>query len=115
MYETELAEDAEILLVAYGTTARIVRSAIKLAREQGVKAGMFRPITVWPYPKKELAETAKNVKEVIVVEMSAGQMLEDVELSLLGSKPISFLGTQGGVIPTIQQVLDKIIEVSEER
>lgn len=115
MYETEQVEDADIILVAYGTTARIVRSAIKLAREKGIKAGMFRPITVWPYPKTQLFETAKTAKEVIVVEMSAGQMLEDVQLSLLGSKPISFIGTQGGIMPSIQQVLDKIIEVSEER
>lgn len=113
MYETEQVEDAEILVVAYGTTARIVRSAIKLAREKGIKAGLFRPITVWPYPKKELMEAAKNVDKVLVVEMSAGQMLEDVQLSLLGSKPISFFGTQGGIIMSIEQVLEKIVEVKE--
>lgn len=113
MYETEQVEDAEILVVAYGTTARIVRSAIKLAREKGIKAGLFRPITVWPYPKKELMEAAKNVDKVIVVEMSAGQMLEDVQLSLLGTKPISFFGTQGGIIMSIEQVLEKIVEVKE--
>lgn len=113
MYETEQVDDAEILIVAYGTTARIARSAIKLAREKGIKVGLFRPITVWPYPKKELAEAAKNVDKVLVVEMSAGQMLEDVQLSLLGTKPISFFGTQGGVIMSIEQVLDKIIELKE--
>lgn len=113
MYETEQTEDAEILIVAYGTTARIARSAIKLAREKGIKAGLFRPITVWPYPYKELAKAAENVDNVLVIEMSAGQMLEDVKLSILGAKPVSFFGTQGGVIMSIEDVLEKIIEVKE--
>lgn len=115
MYETEQCEDADIVIVAYGTTARIARSAIKDAREKGIKVGLFRPITVWPYPYKELKETCKNTKAVIVSEMSAGQMLFDVEYALQGEKPISFVGELGGIIPTSEQILEEIIKVSEEQ
>ena len=115
MYETEQCEDADIVLVAYGTTARIVRSAIKKARAKGIKAGLFRPITLWPFPYEELKEASKNAKKVIVSEMSMGQMIFDVKLGLEGTKPISFVGEAGGIIPTADQIYDKILEESEER
>lgn len=114
MYETEQCEDADIVIVAYGTTARIARSAIKEARAKGIKVGLFRPITIWPYPYKELNKTAENAKAVIVSEMSAGQMLFDVEYAIQGTKPVSFVGECGGIIPTSEQILEEIMKVSKE-
>ena len=115
MYETEQVEDADIIMVAYGTTARIVRSAIKNARKDGIKVGLFRPITLWPFPYDELNKTAQNAKSVVVAEMSCGQMIEDVELALKGSKPVCFVGETGGVIPTSKQIYDEIVKISKER
>ncbi|MDR3214752.1 MAG: 3-methyl-2-oxobutanoate dehydrogenase subunit VorB [Bacilli bacterium] len=112
-YETAQMEDADIMVVAYGTTSRIVRSAIKEAREKGIKVGLFRPITLWPFPNNELKEAAKNTKAVLVAEMSAGQMIYDVKLALEGSKPVSFVGETGGIIPTTTQILNKIMQISE--
>ena len=108
MYEAIDCEDADIVLVAYGTSARICRTAAKIAREKGCKVGVFRPITVSPYPYAELKETAKNCKEIIVVEMSAGQMLFDVKVAMEGSKPISFVGEMGGIMPSPSQVVEAI-------
>lgn len=113
MYETASIEDADVVIVAYGTTSRIARSAIREARELGIKAGLFRPITLWPFPYKELKEAAKNSKAVIVAEMSSGQMIYDVKLALEGTKPVTFVGETGGIIPTTKQVLDCIKKVSE--
>jgi 2-oxoglutarate ferredoxin oxidoreductase subunit alpha len=113
MYETENCDDADIIIVAYGTMARIARSAIKEAREQGLKVGLFRPITLWPFPYDEINKTIKNAKSVIVTEMSEGQMLFDVKLAVLGEKPISFVGEAGGIIPTTNQLLEQIKKDSE--
>ena len=113
MYETNQCEDADIILVAYGTASRIARTAMKEAREKGFKVGLFRPVTVWPFPSRELKEVAKQVKSVIVVEMSAGQMLFDVKVALEGSKPISFVGEMGGIIPSTDQVIAEIEKVGE--
>jgi len=114
MYETDQCEDADILLVAYGTASRIARTAMREARAKGLKVGLFRPITVWPFPNGELAETAKKVKSVVVVEMSAGQMLFDVKVALEGSKPISFVGEMGGIIPSTDQIIAEIEKVGEQ-
>lgn len=115
MYETVDIEDADIVLVAYGTTARIATSAMREARSKGYKVGLFRPITLWPFPYTELKEACKNAKKVIVSEMSAGQMLFDVEHALQFEKEISFVGEMGGIMPSTKQIVDKIIEVSEEK
>lgn len=106
--ESYLTEDADIVLVAYGASARIARSAVNSAREQGIKAGLFRPITLWPYPNKELKAAAQNAKNVLVVEMSMGQMVNDVKLALECAKPVHFFGRTGGIIPTPDEVLSKI-------
>ncbi len=106
--ESYLTDDADIVLVAYGASARIVRSAVNSARELGIKAGLLRPITLWPFPKKELINATTNAKNVLVVEMSKGQMLTDVQLSLEFKKPINFFGRTGGVIPTPDEVLSQI-------
>jgi 2-oxoglutarate ferredoxin oxidoreductase subunit alpha len=106
--EAYLTEDADILLVAYGASARIVRSAVNSARAEGIKVGMLRPISLWPFPVKEIQAAAKNAKDVLVVEMSMGQMVNDVKLALNCEKPVHFFGHTGGVIPTPDEVFNQI-------
>lgn len=107
-YEEYLTEDAEVLFVSYGTTARICQSAALKLREAGVKAGVFRPITLWPYPEKQLYDCANHgsVKTVVCAEMSMGQMIDDVKIALNGSKPVRFFGTAGGTFPTPAELMD---------
>ena len=99
-YETFLLDDAEMAVLAYGTAARIARGAIKRLRKEGQKVGMIRPITLWPFPAGIIQETAKNLHDFFVFEMSTGQMVEDVRLSLEGKGRIHFHGRPGGVIST---------------
>jgi 2-oxoglutarate ferredoxin oxidoreductase subunit alpha len=99
-YETFLLDDAELAIVAYGTSARIAKGAIKRLRQEGLKVGLIRPITVWPFPEKIIQETAKRMSEFFVFEMNTGQMIEDVRLALQGRGRIHFYGRPGGVIPT---------------
>ena len=106
--ETYLTDDAEIVLVAYGASARIVRSAVELARAEGIKAGMIRPITLWPYPNDIIRESTRNAKNILVVEMSMGQMVNDVKLAVECKKPVAFFGRTGGVVPTPAEVLEEI-------
>jgi len=103
-YETFLIEDAELVIVAFGIAARIAKGAIKNARADGLKVGMFRPITLWPFPSEELRELANNVKNFLVFEMNMGQMIEDVQLALEGEGEVFFYGRPGGVIPTPSEV-----------
>ena len=100
-------DDAEVVIAAYGTPARIAITALEMLRERGIKAGLFRPITLWPFPEKALAEVAArdHVKVILDVEMSStGQMIDDVRLSVEGRKPIRFLGHAGGVIPSVEEI-----------
>ncbi len=106
--ENYKTEDAEIVLVAYGATSRIVKSAVKTAREQGIKAGMIRPITVWPFPKADIVKAAEHAKCFLSVEMSMGQMIDDVRLAVNGKCPVHFFGRTGGIIPTPAEVLAEI-------
>jgi 2-oxoglutarate ferredoxin oxidoreductase subunit alpha len=99
-FETLLTDDAEMIVVAYGTAARIVKGAIKRLRQENLKVGLIRPITLWPFPKKAIQEAAKQVSQFFVFEMNAGQMVEDVRLALEGRGHIHFYGRPGGVIPT---------------
>jgi len=101
--------DAEIVITAYGTPARISLTAIDLLRQEGVKVGLFRPITLWPYPEKALHELAgqTRVKAILDVELSStGQMLDDVRLAVEGQKPISYLGHAGGILPTVEEIVE---------
>jgi 2-oxoglutarate ferredoxin oxidoreductase subunit alpha len=98
-YETYLTDDAEMIVVAYGIGARIAKGAIKRLRQDNLKVGMIRPITLWPFPAKALREMAKTVGDFFVFEMSAGQMVEDVRLALEGSAQIHLYGRPGGVVP----------------
>ncbi len=99
-FETFMLDDAEMVVVAYGTSARIAKGAIKRLRQENLKVGLIRPITVWPFPTKIIQETANLVKDFFVFEMSTGQLIEDVKLSLGGKGRIHFYGRPGGVIPT---------------
>lgn len=111
--ETYLADDAEILLAAYGTTSRVCKKAVDLAREEGIKAGLFRPISLWPFPVFALQEILNGVKGIITVEMSLGQMVEDVRLSVNGRVPVDFYGRTGGMVPTPREVFNKIVAFQE--
>ncbi len=108
MYEEYMMDDAEICVVAFGIASRVTRSAINQARAQGIKVGMIRPITLWPFPQEPLAKAAKQVNSFISVELSMGQMIEDVKLATQCAKPVSLCNRAGGMIPTPQQVLEAI-------
>ena len=109
--ELYLTEDCDILLCAFGATARVVKSAVNDARAMGIKAGLFRPKTLWPFPVKEINEAAKTAKKLLSVEMSMGQMIEDIKLAINCSKPVEFFGRTGGVIPTPVEVLEEIKKI----
>lgn len=106
--EEYLTEDAEFITVAYGATARVVKTAVDKAREQGIKVGLIRPITVWPFPEKVIHEAAGRVSDMLVVEMSMGQMVDDVKLSVNGQCNVSFFGRTGGIVPSPAEVLTEI-------
>lgn len=114
-FEEDMTEDAEIIIVAYGTTARISLTAIENLRAKGIKAGMLRPITIWPYPYEAIYELAKKecVKAFLSVEMSAGQMVDDIKLGVKGLKPVEFHGRMGGMIPGVKEIEAKAMEVLE--
>jgi len=107
-YEEIMCDDAEYLLVAFGTSARICQKTIQLGREKGVKVGLLRPITLFPFPEKEIARLAKQVKGILVVEMNAGQMIEDVKLSVCGRIQVEHFGRFGGIIPSPAEVLQAL-------
>ena len=113
MYEAYLCEDADYVITAFGTVARIAKSAINELRAQGIKVGLFRPITVWPYPYKELAEASKNAKALLDVEANEGQMLQDVKLAINGAKPVEYFGHCGSLMPTTDEIVAKILEMKE--
>jgi 2-oxoglutarate ferredoxin oxidoreductase subunit alpha len=106
-YELVATDDAEVVLVAYGTAARVAKSAVAMARDSGeIKLGLVRPITLWPFPRDVVAEISSDKKHVLVVEMSLGQMYEDVLLSACGKANVSLLGHTGGGLPTEQEIID---------
>ena len=107
-FDTRLTEDAEYLLVAYGICARVAYSAAKLARAKGIRVGLFRPVTCWPYPSEALRNLMSRTQGTLVFELSAGQMLEDARLAAPGDHPVAFFGKMGGVLPTPAQVADEI-------
>jgi pyruvate/2-oxoacid:ferredoxin oxidoreductase alpha subunit len=101
-------EDADVVLVGYGVVSRILHGAVEMARREGLKAGLLRPITVWPFPSKPLRTIAERAKGVLAVELSTGQMVEDVRLAAEQVAPVHFLGHAGGVLPTVVEVLEEI-------
>lgn len=111
MYEEYLTNDADFIVIAYGATARICKSAVNEARKQGIKVGLLRPITLWPFPSKILKELSNKTNKMLVVEMSMGQMVDDVKLSVNGGCEVVFFGRTGGVVPTPKEVLNQIIKL----
>ena len=107
-WATEQLDDAEIAIVAYGTAARVARTAIERLREEGIRAGIFRPITLWPFPSEALAHVARRVAAILVVELSAGQMVEDVRLAVGERTPVYFHGRLGGMVPSPRDVVDAV-------
>jgi len=114
-YEELYTEDADIIIVAYGTTARIATSAIEMARKDGYKVGLIRPITLFPFPSDIINETADRVENFLTVEMSLGQMVEDVKLAVSGKKPVHFYGRTGGVVPSPEEIVEEIEKIGGER
>ncbi len=112
MYETYMTDDAEICIVAFGIAARVAKNAVVEARKMGIKAGLFRPITLWPFPKKQLDALADKVNAFVSVELSMGQMVEDIELSIHSKKPVHLVNRAGGMIPSPEQVIEKIVELN---
>ena len=112
-FENYFTDDAEILIVAYGTVARICKTAIISLREEGYKVGLFRPISLWPFPNKQITELAneEKIKKIYVFELSHGQMIEDVQLSVKNQKPILFYGRTGGNVPSPSEISGKIKEL----
>jgi 2-oxoglutarate ferredoxin oxidoreductase subunit alpha len=111
-YEDYRCEDAELVVVAYGTSARIARAAVNDARKQGLKVGLYRPISLWPFPSKGLFDLAsRGVKKFLTVEMSTGQMVEDVQLAVRGKAEVGFYGRTGGIVPTPREVFAEIEKV----
>ena len=107
-YESFMMEDAEYCVVAFGIASRVSKNAVIAARNMGIKVGMIRPITLWPFPAKPLAEAAEKVKGFLSVELSMGQMIEDVKLATECKKPVYLCNRVGGMIPTPEQVLESI-------
>jgi pyruvate/2-oxoacid:ferredoxin oxidoreductase alpha subunit len=103
-------EDAELLVVGYGIVSRVLRSAVDQARKHGIKVGLFRPITLWPFPSIELAKAGLRAEKILTVELSNGQMVEDVKLALEGKRPVEFFGRVGGNVPSVEELLAKIEE-----
>jgi 2-oxoglutarate/2-oxoacid ferredoxin oxidoreductase subunit alpha len=109
--ETDMG-DAEIAVIGFGTAGRVASSAIRTAREEGIKVGLFRPITLAPFPKKEITAISKKVKRILVVEMNSGMMLEDVKAAVQGRVPVEFYGRMGGMTPFPDEILDEIHRVA---
>ena len=107
--ETFMCDDADVVLTAYGTAARVCKKAVKMLREQGVKVGLFRPVTLWPFPQKELEAACAKAKKILTVEMSMGQMVQDVKL-YSGHKvsDVDFYGEPGGIIPKVDAIIEKV-------
>ena len=110
MWEEYLTDDAEICVVAFGIASRVAKNAIAEARSRGVKAGMIRPITLWPFPVQQIRKAAEHAKSLLVVELDAGQMIEDVKLAIECSKPVEHFGRLGGNVPTPDEVLAALKE-----
>ncbi len=111
-WENLQTEDADIIVVAYGITSRIAQTAIVKARAAGIKVGMLRPISLWPFPSKPIAALTANAKAFVVFEMSAGQMVEDVRLAVNGARPVFFHGRTGGMLPTPKELYETIMTVA---
>jgi 2-oxoglutarate oxidoreductase, alpha subunit len=109
-FETQQCEDADYIIVSFGSAARIGEKAVELAREAGLKVGLFRPITLWPFPSKQLAELCMGKKGVLVSEINAGQMVQDVRLAINGALPVEHFGRLGGIVPDPEEIVNALKE-----
>jgi 2-oxoglutarate ferredoxin oxidoreductase subunit alpha len=107
-FETQNCDDAEYMIVAFGSAARIAQKAIEIAREEGIKVGLFRPITLWPFPTKQIADMARTKKGVLVVEINAGQMVQDVRLAINGEVKVEQFGRLGGIVPEPEEIVNAL-------
>lgn len=115
MYELYKTDDAELVVIGYGIVSRLLKAAVDQAREQGIKVGLFRPVTLWPFPSRELSVLTQWAEQFLTVELSNGQMIEDVRLAVNGERPVRFYSRVGGMVPTAEELLRQIIKVSEEK
>ena len=115
MFEQYRTEDAQVVVIGYGIVSRLLRAAVDQARARGLKVGLFRPITLWPFPAREIAVLAQWVETFLTVELSNGQMVEDVRLAVNGERPVRFYSRVGGMVPTAEELLAQIIKASEEK
>lgn len=115
MYEEYMTEDADVIIAAYGTIARVAMSAVNTMRENGIKAGLIRPITLWPFPMEIFAKRAETAKFFLTVEMSQGQMVEDVRLGVNGAKPVYFYGRNGGMVPEPEAIIGEVKRLMSEQ
>lgn len=113
LYEKYRTDDAQIVTIGYGIISRLLKTAVDQARAQGIKAGLFRPITLWPFPEQEIAVLTDWVECFLTVELSHGQLVEDVRLAVEGRRPVYLYTRVGGVVPTTEELLEQIIQVSE--
>ena len=111
MYEEYMTDDADVIFVAYGTSSRICRSVVNKTRKMGMKTGLIRPITVWPFPKEVISKRSEKTKDFFVVEMSLGQLIEDVEFAVLGKAKVHFHGRPGGGVPQEQDIIKQLKEI----
>ena len=107
-YEMQHCDDAEYVIVAFGSAARIAEKSVELARQEGIKVGLFRPITLWPFPTKEIANLAQGKKGVLVAEINAGQMVQDVRLAVNGAVPVEHFGRLGGIVPDPEEIVNAL-------
>lgn len=104
----QYCEDADYVIVAFGSAARIAEKSIESAREQGIKVGLFRPITLWPFPTQEIHHLAESKKGILVAEINAGQMVEDVRLAVNGLVPVAHFGRLGGIVPEPEEIVEAL-------
>jgi 2-oxoglutarate ferredoxin oxidoreductase subunit alpha len=112
-YKEYLLEGAELIVVGFGTAGRVAQSAVKMARQQGIPVGLLRPITLWPFPEERLSQLADEARGFLVVEMNAGQMLDDLKIAVAGQCPVDFYGRTGGVVPLPDEVLAAIAKLDQ--
>ena len=110
-FEEQLMDDAEYAIVAFGSAARIAEKSVEIAREQGIKVGLFRPITLFPFPEKQIAALSKKVKGILVAEINAGQMVQDVRLAVNGAVPVEQFGRLGGIVPDPEEIVEALKKV----
>jgi 2-oxoglutarate ferredoxin oxidoreductase subunit alpha len=112
-FESYMIHDADIVIAAYGTVARIAKTAIQILREKGIKVGLLRPISLYPFPYEAFSKVADKSKEILVVEMSMGQMIEDVNLAVCGKTLVHFFNRVGGIVPGFEEIVDKVEKIAE--